>query len=51
MVAAAALHRRESRGAHYRDDCPSPDDRRWLCSLFLRKRGKAVEIEEMSLNP
>lgn len=25
LIAASALERRESRGAHYRRDCPSPD--------------------------
>jgi succinate dehydrogenase/fumarate reductase flavoprotein subunit len=31
----AALHRRESRGAHYREDAPEPDDARWLGTLRL----------------
>lgn len=25
LIAASALHRRESRGAHWRDDFPAPD--------------------------
>jgi fumarate reductase (CoM/CoB) subunit A len=51
MVASAALYRQESRGAHYRDDFPSPNDQRWLCSLFLRRRGESLTIEEKSLAP
>lgn len=33
----AALHRAESRGAHYRSDCPQPDDGRWLGTLRLSR--------------
>jgi L-aspartate oxidase len=32
LMAAAALERRESRGAHFRSDFPAPDER-WLCRL------------------
>lgn len=30
LVTRAALLRDESRGSHYRADCPAPDDARWL---------------------
>lgn len=33
LVLQAALQRRESRGAHFRSDCPRSDDGNWLGSL------------------
>ncbi len=36
LVASAALARRESRGSHYRADCPDRDDAAWGQSLVLR---------------
>ncbi len=39
LMAAAALKRRESRGVHYRKDCPKTDDRRWRSHLVMRRDG------------
>jgi succinate dehydrogenase / fumarate reductase flavoprotein subunit/fumarate reductase flavoprotein subunit len=37
LVIAAAAHREESRGSHYRSDFPQPDDRRWLRRVAVRQ--------------
>lgn len=37
MILRASLIRTESRGAHYREDFPRPDDDRWLKILCLRE--------------
>jgi succinate dehydrogenase / fumarate reductase flavoprotein subunit/fumarate reductase flavoprotein subunit len=37
LVARGALERRESRGAHYRSDFPSPDDSHWLRNIYVRR--------------
>lgn len=37
MVAHSALHREESRGAHFRDDFPETDNDNWLVNIFLTK--------------
>lgn len=37
LIAAAALARTESRGAHQRRDHPARDDGRWLCHLEFRQ--------------
>jgi len=36
VMGRAALLRTESRGSHYREDCPERDDRRWLASIFWK---------------
>jgi fumarate reductase (CoM/CoB) subunit A len=37
LCLVAALLRTESRGAHYRDDHPAPDDARWRRAIVLRR--------------
>lgn len=44
MICRAALSRTESRGAHYRRDCPEPDNSRWLCNVLLTKRDDQMAL-------
>ncbi len=43
MVARCGSIRTESRGAHYRLDCPESDPA-WLKNIFLQRAGDAMEI-------
>jgi len=51
MICRAALYRNESRGAHYRHDCPGQDNENWLCNVLLRKKDEqmALGIEPVKL--
>jgi succinate dehydrogenase / fumarate reductase flavoprotein subunit len=44
VVALSALQRRESRGAHYREDFTKRDDKNWLKHTFAFKNGDGVEF-------
>jgi NADH-dependent fumarate reductase subunit A len=44
-VAYCALHRRESRGGHYREDYPDRDDENFLKHTILRQEGDKLKIE------
>ena len=39
------LHRRESRGGHYREDYPDRDDENFLKHTILRQEGDKLRIE------
>ena len=49
MVCKAALHRTESRGAHFRSDCPEERNPEWLKNIRFRKEdGENMTLETVS---
>jgi len=44
LVAASALFRTESRGAHYRADFPAQDDENWLCNVTVVRAGDGFRL-------
>jgi succinate dehydrogenase/fumarate reductase flavoprotein subunit len=47
MIVEGALGRTESRGAHWREDHPDPDDGHWLRHLVMRERDGRMAIESV----
>ena len=43
-IAASALDRTESRGAHWREDYPGRDDKQWLKHSLVQRTGSGVSI-------
>jgi succinate dehydrogenase / fumarate reductase flavoprotein subunit len=45
IIVEGALARKESRGAHYREDYAKRDDKNWLKHTFAYKTDKGVKLE------
>jgi succinate dehydrogenase / fumarate reductase flavoprotein subunit len=50
VIASSALERKESRGAHYRVDCPERDDTSWLKHTLAFKTDKEIEFRHKPVN-
>jgi len=44
LIAKAALFRKESRGSHFREDYPRPDNKNWLINIVFQK-DRGIEVE------
>jgi succinate dehydrogenase / fumarate reductase flavoprotein subunit/fumarate reductase flavoprotein subunit len=44
LIARCALTREDSRGAHYREDFPAPDDAHWLKNIYAARDSGGVRL-------
>jgi succinate dehydrogenase / fumarate reductase flavoprotein subunit len=49
IITAGALRRNESRGSHFRTDCPKREDGRWLCHTVAHWRGTELELADKAV--
>lgn len=47
LMAAAALHRQESRGVHYREDFPQPREETQPCHVIVERADNALRVESV----
>jgi len=45
VIAAGALNRTESRGAHCREDYPDRDDAKWLKHTLAYKKDRGIRLD------
>jgi len=50
LVANAALMRTESRGGHYRDDCPERDDANWTKVITVKKVNGKMQLSPVVID-
>lgn len=48
-AARSALARNESRGVHYREDCPQTDNDNWLCESIIKGGSSDISIDHRPL--